>query len=65
MAAFGFVAADKQRDRVDVLNERALAVLAGIVAKDEFDQMEREVRSGLREIRVENGCVVTCLTPRP
>lgn len=64
MIAFGFVSEDKRREaRAELSNERALAALSSLVAKDEFERMEREVRCGLREIRIENGFVITCLTP--
>jgi hypothetical protein len=41
----------------------ALEILRKLLPASEYDRMESEWRSGLREIRLEDGFIITCLTP--
>lgn len=62
--SFGYFEQERKREgeRVRQL-EGALEVLAGMVSQKEFVEMAGDVKRGLRELRIENGFVVTCLTP--
>jgi hypothetical protein len=41
----------------------ALEILKKALPTPDYDRMESEWRNGLREIRLENGFIITCLTP--
>ena len=43
--------------------EAALEILKTVLPAPDCDRMESEWRSGLREIRLEDGFIITCLTP--
>jgi hypothetical protein len=42
----------------------ALRALKVILSADEYDAMVRQCQSGEREVRVENGFVLTCYSPK-
>jgi hypothetical protein len=42
----------------------ALEILKRVLLPPDYDRMESEWRSGQREIRLEDGFIITCLTPR-
>ena len=44
--------------------EEALAVLRRLVSESEYQQMAAECARGERELRVDNGFIVTTLSPR-
>jgi hypothetical protein len=37
--------------------------LKGVLSAEEYQRMVREWEAGHREVRIENGYVITCLTP--
>jgi hypothetical protein len=41
----------------------ALEILKRVLPPPDYDRMESEWRSGQREIRLEDGFIITCLTP--
>ena len=41
----------------------ALGILKKVLPVTEYERMETEWRNGQREIRLEDGFVITCLTP--
>jgi hypothetical protein len=49
--------------RVAPGTEAALEILKKVLPAPDYDRMESEWRNGLREIRLEDGFIITCLTP--
>jgi hypothetical protein len=49
--------------RVPLRTGAALEILKKLLTASEYDRMESEWRNGLREIRLEDGFIITCLTP--
>jgi hypothetical protein len=49
--------------RVAPSTEAALEILKTVLPAPDYDRMESEWRNGLREIRLEDGFIITCLTP--
>jgi hypothetical protein len=49
--------------RVAPSTEAALEILKTVLPASDYDRMESEWRNGLREIRLEDGFIITCLTP--
>jgi hypothetical protein len=49
--------------RVPLRTGAALEILKKVLPASEYDRMESEWRNGQREIRLEDGCIITCLTP--
>ena len=41
----------------------AFNYLKSVLSAEEYDRMVRQYQSGQREVRVENGYIVTCFTP--
>jgi hypothetical protein len=41
----------------------ALEILKRVLPPPDYDRMESEWRNGQREIRLEDGFIITCLTP--
>ena len=48
----------------DALLPPAFEYLKAVVASEEYDRYAEAFRAGLLEIRIENGFIVTCLTPK-
>jgi len=49
--------------RVPLRTGAALEILKKLLTASEYDRLESEWRNGLREIRLEDGFIITCLTP--
>lgn len=43
----------------------AFDYLQSMLSAEEYESMVRQWRSGQREVRIENGFIVTCFTPAP
>jgi hypothetical protein len=41
----------------------AFTYLKEVLSAEEYERMVREYQDGHREVRIENGFIVTCLTP--
>ena len=41
----------------------AFDYLQSVLPAEEYDRMVRQWRSGQRDVRIENGLIVTCFTP--
>ena len=52
-----------EAQRVAPGTEAALEILKKVLPAPDYDRMESEWRNGLREIRLEDGFIITCLTP--
>jgi hypothetical protein len=49
--------------RVPLRTGAALEILKKVLPASEYDRMESEWRNGLREIRLEDGFIITCRIP--
>ncbi len=63
---FGYL--DTARRTVDAKQvapntEAVLEILKKVLPGPDYDRMESEWRNGEREIRLEDGFIITCLTP--
>ena len=52
-----------EAQRVSPQTEAALEILKKVLPAPDYDRLESEWRNGLREIRLEDGFIITCLTP--
>jgi hypothetical protein len=43
----------------------AFDYLQSVLSAEEYERMVRQYRSGQRDVRIENGFIVTCFTPAP
>jgi hypothetical protein len=43
----------------------AFDYLQSVLSAEEYARMVRQWRSGQRDVRIENGFIVTCFTPAP
>jgi hypothetical protein len=43
----------------------AFDYLQSVLSAEEYDRMVRQWQSGQRDVRIENGFIVTCFTPAP
>jgi len=63
---FGYLDRARQAEEAERMAPQtvgALEILKRMLPAPDYDRMESEWRNGLREIRLEDGFIITCLTP--